>query len=212
MKRFILAASLALVLAPALAQAQSRYGAFFDDYSEHRHLGFFLRLDTGPGGLRSSASSGGVDASISGFAWPFGLAVGYALGENFIVGGELWGISVPSPKHSVGSQSATANDLTATLMGFGLHVTYYVMPANIYVSLTPSVVQLSESSSSGEPVSETRMGYGAKLALGKEWWVGTHWALGIAGQFFVGDNQDKGFGAPTWTTLGGGLVFSATYN
>jgi hypothetical protein len=210
MKRIMLA--VALALAPALAQAQSHAGALFEDNTEHRHLGLFLRLDTGPGGLSSSASEGGVDASISGFAWPFGVALGYAVGENFIVGGEAWGIAAPSPKHSYGGQSATANDRTATLSGFGLHVTYYLMPANLYLSLTPSIVQLSESSSSSSGVAQTEAGFGAKIALGKEWWVGSHWGLGIAGQFFLGINQDKGVPSPTWTTVGGGLVFSATYN
>jgi hypothetical protein len=42
--------------------------------------------------------------------------------------------------------------------------------------------------------------------------AGDLWGLGLPGQLFLGINPDTGVDPPTWTTLGGGLAFSATYN
>jgi len=58
-------------------------------------------------------------------------------------------------------------------------------------------------------------GFGAKLALGKEWWVSDHWGIGLAGQLTFGSNadQDNGTGnTPTWKTITPGLAFSASFN
>ena len=76
--------------------------------------------------------------------------------------------------------------------------------------MTPSLVGLSMTTSGTS--SSSQAGFGAKVGVGKEWWVGDHWGLGLAGQFFLGINQDTGGDPPTWATLGGGLAFSATYN
>ena len=101
----------------------------------------------------------------------------------------------------------------------GLNLTYYFMPVNIYVSATPSLSLLRQTYDQilGIPLSgsaNTKVGFGGKLAVGKEWWVADHWGVGVALQFFVGinadtTNVDSGI---TWTTLGGAAAISATYN
>jgi hypothetical protein len=200
----------ALVLVPALAQAQSPQPGPPVDPTVHRHLGFFLRLDGGVGYLSSSTSLAGTSASMSGVAIPFGIAIGGAVAENFIIAGDLWGIAAVSPTYELGGQSASSGDSSFSLGGIGINLTYYFMPHNIYLSVTPSLVGLSMSRSGISASSEA--GFGAKVGLGKEWWVGDHWGLGIAGQFFFGINDDTGTNPPTWTTLGGGVAFSATFN
>jgi hypothetical protein len=207
MRRIILVVVLSMV--PALVRAQASPPPAAES-TAHRHLGFFLRLDGGVGYLGSSASQGGVDASISGVGIPLGVAVGGAVIENFILAGDFWFASALSPSFEFGGQTATASDSSFSLGGVGLNLTYYFMPANVYVSFTPSIVMasLTVSGISGD----TEAGFGGKLGVGKEWWVGDHWGLGLAGQFFFGINKDKGTDPPTWTSLGGGLAFSATYN
>ncbi len=37
-------------------------------------------------------------------------------------------------------------------------------------------------------------GLGAKIAVGKQWWVGDSWGLGLAGQFFGSWNGSQGAG------------------
>ncbi len=203
----LLLAVLAAWPSTALAQEAATLPA---DPTARRHLGFFFRADLGVGYLRTSASEGGTTLSISSVAVPLGLAVGAAVAENWILAGEAWGSYGPSPQLKTSSASGTASDSDFYLTGFGLAVVHYFMPANVYLSLTPGVTRLSFQS--GGSTGQTELGFGAKLAVGKEWWVGDHWGLGIAVEALFGLNADQGAGSPTWTTLGGGLIFSATYN
>jgi hypothetical protein len=46
----------------------------------------------------------------------------------------------------------------------------------------------------------------------REWWVGDHWGLGVAAQGLLAINREQGASAPTWSTVSGGSLFSATYN
>jgi hypothetical protein len=65
----------------------------------------------------------------------------------------------------------------------------------------------------GDVTTDAQSGFGLEGALGKESWIGGHWGLGVAGQFFLGLNADAAApGSFTWTTLGGSVAFSATYN
>lgn len=42
--------------------------------------------------------------------------------------------------------------------------------------------------------------------------MGEHGGLGLAGQFLANWNGSQGAMSGTWTTLGGGVALSATYN
>jgi hypothetical protein len=185
-------------LAPAVAES-----------TVHRHLGFYVHLDAGLGYTGTSANVGG--AKMSGFSGSFSAAIGGAVMENLILAGEVWGTTAFSPSVSMGGVTVSSgSDTTFDLYGFGLNVTYYFMPANLFLSFTPSIGSVSVTT--GGISGSTNSGFAAKLSLGKEWWVGDHWGLGLAAQFFFGINQDKGTDPPTWTTVAGGLAFSATFN
>ena len=176
------------------------------DPTVHRHLGFFFHLDVGGGYFTTSTSQSGVSLSASGAAMLLSLAVGGAVGEDWILAGELWGTAAPSPGGSI------ASGATIGLSGVGLNVTHYFMPLNLFLSLTPSATVVSIDTGNGGTAGRTELGFGAKVALGKEWWVGDHWGLGVALQASFGINKDQGTAPPTWTSFGGGVVFSATYN
>lgn len=205
MKRIVavLAVSSAFVATSAYAQAPPPYGSTI-----HRHLGFAMRLDAGPGYTSTSASA--FDASMKGGSFAFGLVLGGAVSEDFILGGDIWGTTVFSPTLTQGSLSVSTSNSSFSLTGFGLNLTYYFMPANVYVSLSPSLttVSLTVGGASGS----TDLGFGMKLAVGKEWWISDHWGLGVAGQFFFASNKDKGTNPPTWSTTAFALALSATYN
>jgi hypothetical protein len=81
------------------------------------------------------------------------------------------------------------------------------MPANVYVSIAPGVSRLMFVS--GDVTVNGDWGPGGKLALGKEWWVGDHWGLGIAAELLVSFNKQAG---DPRTTIAPGLTFSATFN
>jgi hypothetical protein len=175
------------------------------DATAHRHLGFYGHVDIGGGYLTSSASQAGASFSVKGASVLLSLAIGGAIAENWILAGELWGAGAPSPS------GVTSSSSTVALSALGLNVTHYFMPANVFFSFTPSATILSIDNGSGT-VGRTQVGVGARLALGKEWWVGNHWGIGLAAEGFFGFNRDQGTDPPTWSTFGGGLVFSATFN
>jgi opacity protein-like surface antigen len=176
----------------------------------HTHDGFFLQLDLGAGAMSTSTSYGGSTIDMSGTAGQFSLALGGAVAPNLILAGHLWGVSVSSPDVEIDGQSFGTADATLGLSGIGLNVTYYIMPVNIYLSVTPSIGVLT--SESGGTTGETENGFALRLAAGKEWWVTDNWGLGLNLSFAHSSNKDKGPGAPSWSTNWFGLALSATYN
>ena len=84
------------------------------------------------------------------------------------------------------------------------------MPYNFYVS--GMIVMTRLTTTVNGTSGSTDAGLGAKIAVGKEWWIGDHWGIGVAGQFSVGSNPDQGTNAPNWTTITPALAFSASFN
>ena len=198
---------LAILPSAALAQGEDVPAA---DPTAHRHVGFYVHVEAGVGYLRSSASVSGTTVAISSVSIPIAVSLGGAVTENWILAGEAWGSYGPTPKMSAGSSPASVSDTDFYLSGFGLAVVHYIMPANVFLSLTPGVTRISIES--GGTKEQTELGFGAKLALGKEWWVSDHWGLGLAVHGTFGLNSDQGSGTPTWTTLAGGVTSSAIWN
>jgi hypothetical protein len=180
------------------------------DPTAHRHLGFFFRANVGVGYLWSGASDAGTSDTISSVSIPLGLAVGGAVAEDWILAAEAWGGFGPAPKFTSGSATATTPDSTFYVNGLGLAVVHYFMPSNVYLSLCPGIARLSLETQN--VTGQTQYGFGAKLAVGKEWWVSDHWGLGVAAEVLFSLNSDSGTNSPTWTTLGGGPTFGATFN
>jgi len=175
------------------------------------HTGFHFQGDIGIGGSRSSASQGGNDFKISGTGGQGSVALGGAVAPNLIIGGQVWGSTNTDPSIEVNGQSAqTASNASTALYGIGPMVKYYFMPINFFLAATPSFAKLESSSDTGE--GETKWGPAIRLAAGKEWYVSQHWGLGVAGVLQFSSNEEETSGGPTWSTIGGGVVFSASYN
>ena len=195
---------LLLLTVPLIALGQESGPAPSTESTVHRHLGFYLHLDIGVGYLGTSTSQATGGSTLSGAALPLSIAIGGAVAEDWILAGDLWGAAGPSPSGTNWGRTAYG--------GVGFNVTHYFMPANVYLSLTPSFTSLVFDTS--QPfVDRAATGFGAKVAVGKEWWVGDHWGLGMALQGYFASNDGHGNATGTkWTTWGGGFVFSATYN
>jgi len=166
----------------------------------HRHLGFFFRADVGVGYVTSPNKNSEGPPPISGVSVPLGLAVGGAVAENWILAGEVWGGFTPKTVDGVSQ--------TLFVYGYSLAVVHYFMPANVYLSLAPGVARITIER--GNLSVSSNYGPGLKFAVGKEWWVGDHWGLGIAAELILAVNGGDGFS--TVTTVGSGLTFSATFN
>ena len=196
--RFLAVLLLGTMPCAGLAQENPAFAPV--ESTAHRHLGFFFRADIGVGYVHSSSSwSDGPQPPVSAVSIPIGLAVGGAVAEDWILAGEIWGLAGP--------QNVQPPGKGFLMYGYSLAVVHYFMPANVYVSIAPGVTRLMFVS--GDVTVNGDWGPGGKLAIGKEWWVGDHWGLGIAAELLVSFNKQAG---DPRTTIAPGLTFSATFN
>lgn len=150
----------------------------------------------------------GEDASLSGLAMSLGFSLGGHVREDLSVFGHASVSSAPGPTASLGASSG-GTDSWLNLVSVGPGVNYYFMPSNVYVSAVLSLTGLFAAAKNRSGSSE--VGLGARFAVGKEWWVGDRWGIGVAGQFSFGSNQDQGSSAH-WKTISPALAFSASFD
>ena len=204
-----------LLLFPATVWGQDTLDSSANpDPTAHRHRGFYLHFDIGAGYYLSKTDS----VSLSGVSVPVAFALGGAVIENLIIAPELWLAVSPSPHVPVAGTVAWA--FTG---GFGLNFTYYFMPSNVYVAMTPSYVHVDSyrgcpgggegyCPGSNPPSSTLEVNtFGMRTAFGKEWWVSTHWGVGVAIEFIF-TLTARGVTGASGNALAGGLTLSTTYN
>jgi hypothetical protein len=185
------------------------------DHTFNRHFGFFIRPDLGLGYMSSSEATNTSlgDMTISGLAGVAGLSIGGAIAENVILSAHIYDAVSSNPTVSVASgQSANTSNASVTMFGVGPELTYYIMPANVYLSGTVALSRMTLTANGRD--ANTDYGFGTRLTLGKEWWVSSHWGLGLAGHISYASNNDPDSqgGSHTLTSLAYGVAFSATYN
>jgi len=191
---------------------------YYTDPTAFRHLGFYLRLDLGLGYMNSSTSPTATSLpfdSSRGAAGAFGVSLGGSLKENFLLAGQFWGVWSGSPSlYSHGSAYPDDYDTTTSLVGVGPSFVWYFMPSNVYLALTPSITWLNFYDVPGtfSGSYQTAAGFGSWASIGKEWWLGPHWALGVSGWFAFSLNRESDSSGPTWRTFAGGVGFSSTLN
>jgi hypothetical protein len=192
------------ILTSEYAQAQEFPSSQNVDDS-HRHLGFFLRPDIGYGYMSSS----GGGATIARAAFFGSLHVGGALAENLLLGANVYaGGAGKSNSILIDGMVPPVSDSATVLAGIGPEVTYYLMPANVYLSATIglttlAIIPVGQNSAPGHG------GFGGRIGVGKEWWVSRHWGLGLVGHASESWNSVDGVTYSTWSL---GAAFSATYN
>jgi len=122
-----------------------------------------------------------------------------------------WFTSSPELKACEGGrcETATADEFDFSMSGFGGGVTYYFMPANVYISGSTCVARLTLTY---ENVSgSTDYGPAPDVTVGKEWWVSDSWGLGLTSAFGYRSVSEKGL-SENWSGPSFGVRFSATYN
>jgi hypothetical protein len=105
--------------------------------------------------------------------------------------------------------------IDVTLLGFGPGMAYYIQPANVYLSATLAFSKLSfgsyDYSYNGYSAADTDLGIGGSFMVGKEWWVGRHLGMGVAGQLQLASMHDsRNETRLTATALS--VLFSLTFN
>lgn len=183
------------------------------DNGVHQHVGFFIRLT--PGLATANTTIDRVEdeyREYSGLSYASRLQIGGAVSENVIIYGELGGLTYLSPTESKAGGEAEDTDKSVAISGVGAGVTYYLMPVNIYfaLSLLASLTSIGEGASP-----ESEVGFGFNVLIGKEWWVGDNWGLGVGvfGSFSsMDDTGEIGGVIPSISNTAFGILFSITYN
>lgn len=170
--------------------------------------GFFLRLSAGGGYAETKLSDNTGSVKVSSGGGDVNLAIGAVVGSNLAIHGTIfgWAISDPDLELTIGDASETlptSGDVIMSAVGGGL--TYYLMPANVYLS---GSIGLASIDFDGE---STDSGFAIDTTIGKEWWVGNSWALGLAGAFGYHSVSDPDLDL-NWKGPSFGLRFSATMN
>ena len=170
--------------------------------------GFFMRLSAGGGSASTSLDFMGVNVEMSGFATDLNFAVGGVVTPNLAVHGTLFGWLVSDPDVEAGGLSTEiTGDLDLSAIGIG--ITYFIMPANVYLSGSIGAGSLTLDAPTGE--GETDMGPVIDLTIGKEWWVSDSWGIGAAASLGYHSVPEKGIDE-NWSGTSFAIRFSATYN
>lgn len=193
-----------LAIATPIAVPESAYAGDRDHTG-----GFFLRLSAGVGAASTKIEEGSDELKLSGEAGDVNIAIGGMVSPNLAVHGTLFGWAITDPDAELNDMEGSLNgDLTLGAIGVGL--TYYLMPANVYFSPSIGFGSLSFDADDFEEV-ESDAGIAVDMTIGKEWWVGRNWGLGVAGSVGIHSIPEKGTDS-NWKGANFAVRFTATMN
>lgn len=173
------------------------------------HLsGFFLRLSAGVGAASTEIEAMDTKVKFSGPSGDLNFAIGAIVAPNLALHGTLFGWSMTNPDAEIGDvEGELDGDLTLGAVGVGL--TYYLMPANVYLSGSVGIGSLNLEADDEDLESDN--GMVIDLTIGKEWWVGRNWGLGVAGSLGLHSIPDPDVDE-NWSGPSFAVRFSATMN
>lgn len=195
-----LLAWLMLILTVSVADVQAGDRSHVD--------GFFLRLSGGFGAASTELNNPALPIDVTGGAADVNFAIGGIVTPNLALHATLFGWSMPDPEVKVGELAGTLpGDVYRTAIGAGF--TYYIMPVNMYVSSSIGVASLTVETSFGS--GSTDAGPAFDFTLGKEWWVGGSWGLGLAGSLGFHSVPEQTID-DSWSGMNFAIRFTATLN
>lgn len=193
-----------LALVPAVSRA--------DAPRSHDH-GIFLRMSAGGGGAALTTDiqrAPRQELKLSGPAGEGDVAIGAIVGRNLALHASVFGWSIVDPDVKINDVTVGSGDATISLSAFGPGLTGYFGP-NMFVSGSIGAARLSVERD--RVTVDSKTGVAMEFVLGKEWWVGRRWGLGLAGAIgFYSVPQDDPDIDDKLTGSSAALRFSATFN
>lgn len=171
--------------------------------------GFFLRLSAGGGAAGTEKTADSLKMKFSGGAADVNLAIGGIISPNLALHGTIYGWVVSDPEVEVEGTGVGNLPADLSLSAVGAGLTYYFMPANLYLSASAGIGSMTIKLGSVSVESES--GLVLDFTLGKEWWVGDSWGLGIAVGVSHHSIPEKDVDE-NWSGTSFGIRFSATRN
>jgi hypothetical protein len=187
----------------------------------HTHDGFYLSLAGGPAFGTITLNATGVffkKQEYSGTGFQFDFKIGGVISEeaNLILSFDMMGRAISGPTITQdGASGTTTSDITASDVMYGVGITKYFMPSNIFISATVGVGSFAVGNTNAQAKSQS--GFGFQLKGGKEWWVSDNWGLGVAAGFaYISADDQKEPSYPSYTatlsTTKFFVVFNTTFN
>jgi hypothetical protein len=180
----------------------------------NEHDGFYLSMGLGPvfGSITDKSSS--FNFTYSGTGAEFDFKIGGTIQENLILHATMDSKSIVGPNIKNGSISvSTSNNLSISEGFLGGGLTYYIMPANIFVSSSLGIGYYGFVNTDNNTNIATQKGLGIQLKLGKEWWVSANWGLGIGITYGKSNLTNKADGiSEDLDSNRFGILFNATFN
>ena len=182
------------------------------------HDGFYLKIIAGGGIAHYTGDfsyetyytqikeeitySGGMPITIR-------LHIGGTISENLVFYGVTGGVLVTNPTREVDGEEVTGDLYSnqVNMGGFGPGLSYYLMPANVYFSGSIQLAVATDTytaGTEGQPI-----GFGINIGVGKEWWVGEQWGLGLGLDGFYCSASNNYLSVSSYSI---NLVFTVTYN
>ena len=169
-------AMLALTSLPALAQV---------------HEGFHFSGDLGVGWGDITQSDGPYPSSVySGAGLQMDFRVGGVVSPNLVLTGDLLVRSTTNPTiRTAGASGSPTGNWSVGDAIFGGGLTYYFMPANIFLGATVGLGNFTRIHDNKNY--STKLGLGFQVRAGKEWWFSKRWALGLTAGVTVLNAEDQ---------------------
>lgn len=178
-------------------------------YAHYRRV--MWRLGVGGAYGSFGTTINGTDFRVSGGGVNYNAAIGYAVADNFALHVDLNGVTLFSPGVSSSASStisvASGTSYTTGIVGGGF--TYYFMPFNFMLSGSVGLALLqADSTYGGATLGQSRLGFGANVLFGKEWFIGNGLGLGVAGQVLYALIPDQEFAGttPLWHNVAVGAM------
>jgi hypothetical protein len=169
----------------ANAKNRSKYQ---NDKDAHLHKGLYIGLGLGPafGAINDEPTSYGKSYKIEGSAFTFDFRIGGNISENLILTFDMTSRSISSPTIVFSDTTiATSSNISLNESCYGLGLTYYLMPNNIYIGGTIGRGYYTISDRSRGTSAKSDYGYSGSIRIGKQWWVSKNWGLGAS---LIGSN------------------------
>ncbi|HXJ20590.1 MAG TPA: hypothetical protein VMT03_10180 [Polyangia bacterium] len=181
-------------------------------YTPPEHDGFFLRMHFGGGWLGvSGINAAGAKTTISGASASLGVAVGFSIDEDLILFSNLFVTAADGPDVRTAGSTGTSKG-SAGLGGAGIGLSYYIMPANFYVSGALAAMVFSLDDALGNAIYSTDAGLGVHGMIGKEWLLAPEWGMGFAVEGMFASMRDRNNPNVYWNGSAVSLLFSSTFN
>jgi hypothetical protein len=156
-------------------------------------------------------NAAGLKTTISGGAASLGVAVGFSIAEDLVLFTNLFVTAADGPDVRTAGAVGISKG-SAALGGAGIGLTYYVMPANFYVSGAIAAMVFSLDDALGNAIYSSDGGVGIHGMIGKEWLLAPEWGMGFAVEAMFASMRDKYDRNVYWDGSAVSLLFSSTFN